>query len=146
MQYGKSPMRHLGNSKPRYFGLILLSRYRPPSRWMPRGSGVPRMRRQKRVKHWCCRKRITLPSAPIRGGALITCDNEFILFINNREVDRSDDWTQLHSIPLNGVMVAGDNQIAVIAKNAGNDPNPAGLYFAAHLTFEGASNHNHFRC
>ncbi len=31
------------------------------------------------------RKTIQLDEAPIRGGALITCDNEFILFINGRE-------------------------------------------------------------
>lgn len=79
---------------------------------------------------------LKLKSAPIRGGAILTCDNEFTLFINGREADRSTDWTQLHSIPLHTLLKRGDNQIAVICKNAGNGPNAAGFYFASHLVFE----------
>lgn len=77
-----------------------------------------------------------LESPPVRGGAMLTCDNEFILFINGREADRGTEWTQLHSIPLHTLLKKGDNQIAVICKNAGSTPNAAGLYFACQLTFE----------
>ncbi len=77
-----------------------------------------------------------LSSAPVRGGAMLTCDNEFILFINGREADRGTEWMQLHSVPLHTLLKKGDNQIAVICKNAGNSPNAAGLYFAAQLMFE----------
>ncbi len=82
------------------------------------------------------RKEIHLPSDPQRGAALLTCDNEFTLFINGREVDRGDDWTKLHSIPLHGILKKGDNQLAVICKNAGETPNAAGFYFASHIAFE----------
>ncbi len=77
-----------------------------------------------------------LDSAPLRGAAMLTCDNEFALFINGREADRSSEWTQLHSIPLHTMLKKGDNQIAVICKNAGDSPNAAGFYFAGQLVFE----------
>jgi len=77
-----------------------------------------------------------LESAPVRGGAMFTCDNEFTLFINGREADRGSEWTQLHSIPLQTLLKKGDNQIAVICKNAGDAPNAAGFYFACQLMFE----------
>ena len=81
------------------------------------------------------RKDFKLENEPARGAALVTCDNEFTLFINGREVDRSNDWMQLHSIPLNGLLKKGDNQIAAICKNAGSSPNAAGFYFAAQIDF-----------
>ena len=77
-----------------------------------------------------------LANAPIRGGAMLTCDNEFTLFVNGREADRGTEWTQLHSLPLHTLLKKGDNQIAVICKNAGNAPNAAGFYFACELMFE----------
>lgn len=77
-----------------------------------------------------------LDRLPVGGGALMTCDNEFTLFVNGREADRSSEWTQLHSIPLRNLLKMGDNQIAVICKNAGNAPNAAGFYFASRLVFE----------
>ena len=76
-----------------------------------------------------------LDSPPLRGGAMLTCDNEFTLFINGREVDRSSEWTQLHSIPLHNLLKKGDNQISVICKNAGDSPNAAGFYFASQWVF-----------
>lgn len=79
-----------------------------------------------------------LESAPLRGAAMLTCDNEFTLFINGREADRSSEWTQLHAIPLHSLLKQGDNQIVVICKNAGNSPNAAGFYFAGQLVFESA--------
>ncbi|MDX1928574.1 MAG: DUF1549 domain-containing protein [Pirellulaceae bacterium] len=79
---------------------------------------------------------LKLENAPVRGGAILTCDNEFRFFVNGREADRGTEWTQLHSIPLHTLLKKGDNQIAVICKNAGNTPNAAGFYFACKLFFE----------
>ncbi|OYW13361.1 MAG: hypothetical protein B7Z55_16985, partial [Planctomycetales bacterium 12-60-4] len=77
-----------------------------------------------------------LDTAPMRGGAMVTCDNEYTLFINGREASRGSDWMQLNSIPLHTMLKKGDNQIAVVCKNAGNSPNAAGFYFASQLMFE----------
>ena len=82
------------------------------------------------------RKEIKLPSDPLRGAAILTCDNEFRLFVNGREVLSSNDWMNLQSIPLHGLLKKGDNQIVAICKNAGDGPNAAGFYFASQIVFE----------
>jgi hypothetical protein len=79
------------------------------------------------------RKRFQLDSELERGGAVITCDNEFTLYINGREVSRGEDWTQPQAIALHPLLRQGDNQIVVVARNAGGGPNPAGLFLEARL-------------
>lgn len=79
------------------------------------------------------RKTIKLAAAPAAGSAVISCDNEFKLFINGKRVTGSDDWTHFSSVALHDKMVAGDNQIVLVATNAGKGPNPAGLWFQAQL-------------
>src|SRR5690606_29546066 len=41
------------------------------------------------------RKLVNLPAELASGGAIVTCDNEFTLFVGEREVASSSDWTQL---------------------------------------------------
>lgn len=79
------------------------------------------------------RRTLILADAVARGGAVVTCDNEFTLFINGREIDRGDNWQAPRGIPLNGLLNKGANQIVAIAKNGGSTPNPAGFYFEARL-------------
>lgn len=67
------------------------------------------------------------------GGAVMTCDNGFVLYVNGREVDRSDDWTQPRAISLRPHLKKGENTILVVASNAGNSPNPAAFVFQAQL-------------
>ncbi len=68
-----------------------------------------------------------------RGGAVITCDNGFVLYVNGREVSRGDDWTQPQAVALHRLLKQGDNQIVIVVSNAGSSPNPAGLFFEARL-------------
>lgn len=71
---------------------------------------------------------------PLDGGvAVVTCDNEFTLFINGRQVHSGDDWTDPQAVALQSRLQEGRNEIVVVAKNAGNEPNPAGLFFQALL-------------
>ncbi|MGV3483881.1 MAG: DUF1549 domain-containing protein, partial [Planctomycetaceae bacterium] len=79
------------------------------------------------------RKSFTLEDVVERGGAVITCDNGFELYVNGREVGRGDDWTQPQAIALHTLLKKGDNQLVVIASNAGSGPNAAGLFFEARL-------------
>ncbi len=79
------------------------------------------------------RKVFKLESPVQRGGAVITCDNAFMLYINGREVSQGDDWTQPQAVALQALLKQGDNQIVVVASNAGSGPNPAGLFFEARL-------------
>jgi hypothetical protein len=68
-------------------------------------------------------------------GAVVTCDNEYRLYVNGREVAKDTDWPTLEAVPLTAHLKTGDNSIVVIAKNAGSGPNAAGLFFQAHLKF-----------
>lgn len=79
------------------------------------------------------RKQFQLASAVERGGAVVTCDNSFALYVNGRQVSRGEDWTQPQAIPLHPLLREGENEVVVVARNAGGGPNPAGLYFEARL-------------
>ncbi|EAQ79146.1 DUF1549 domain-containing protein [Blastopirellula marina] len=69
--------------------------------------------------------------------AAITCDNEFQLFVNRREVAASAVWTEVKSVALSPYLKKGPNELVVIAKNAGAGANPAGLYFQAKIDLIG---------
>lgn len=79
------------------------------------------------------RKSFTLTDDVQSGGAVMTCDNGFVLYVNGREVERSDDWTQPKAVSLRPHLKKGDNTILVVASNAGGSPNPAGFVFQAEL-------------
>lgn len=64
-----------------------------------------------------------------RAAAVITCDNEYTLFINGNKISDSQDWKQVSAISLeNFLLEKKPNEILVIAKNAGTAPNLAGLF------------------
>jgi hypothetical protein len=72
-----------------------------------------------------------LDAAPVSGTAILTCDNAFTLYINGRKIIEGDNWNQITAVPLHDKLQAGNNAIVVVAHNAGNGPNAAGLYFQA---------------
>lgn len=79
------------------------------------------------------RKTFTLDSEPTSASAVVTCDNGFILFVNNRRISEGDDWNKLAAVPLQTALKKGANSLIVIATNAGNRPNAAGFYFDARI-------------
>jgi hypothetical protein len=79
------------------------------------------------------RTQFTLDDEVVSGGAVITCDNSFVLYVNGREIQRGNDWTQPVGVALKGLLKKGDNTVVVVATNAGDQPNPAGLYFEARM-------------
>ncbi len=79
------------------------------------------------------RKVIDLPHAVVAGAAVLSADNSFELFINGRHVAASKDWETPRVVPLVAHLNKGNNTIVVTAKNAGDKPNPAGLFFDARL-------------
>lgn len=85
------------------------------------------------------RKTVTLDDTVERGGAVLTCDNSFVLYINGREVHRSDDWTKPQAVALHTLLKQGENQFVVVATNAGDQPNVAGLFFEARLRLKNGS-------
>lgn len=77
------------------------------------------------------RRQFKLPTAPARSVAVITCDNEYRLFVNGQLVGSDDNWETVELVSLDAQLKSGDNEILIVAKNTGSAPNAAGLIFAA---------------
>jgi hypothetical protein len=78
------------------------------------------------------RYRFVLADEPEGSTGVVTCDNEFVLYVNGRKAAASDNWEA--PVALEGVpWRKGENEILVVARNGGAGPNPAGFYFAAKL-------------
>src|SRR5439155_6782540 len=77
------------------------------------------------------RRQFKLAAAPTRAVAVITCDNEYKLLVNGREVASDDNWETVEVVPLESSLKQGDNEILIVGKNAGRGPNAAGLIFEA---------------
>lgn len=71
----------------------------------------------------------------LSAGAIITCDNEFALNVNAREMAKGTVWTQLGAVTLTTALQQGENSIVILGKNGGAAPNLAGLYFEARINF-----------
>lgn len=57
----------------------------------------------------------------------ITCDNEYRVIVNGKEVAADGDLTTAELIPLTNHLRTGANNVMVVARNAGEEPNPAAL-------------------
>lgn len=68
-------------------------------------------------------------------GAIITCDNEYTLHVNGRQMLAGNNWAQLGSVTLTTALRKGKNIIVVVGKNGGSAPNLAGLFFEARIAF-----------
>ena len=86
------------------------------------------------------RKSFELTELPTRALAVMTCDNEFMLFVNGRKVVEGKEWSSPTAISLQPYLQKGMNVIAVEAINwpdaetkrglENKSPNPAGLAFS----------------
>jgi hypothetical protein len=81
------------------------------------------------------RKQFKLQGAPIRAVAVITCDDEYRLLVNGREVAADNNWETVEALSLDAQLAQGANEILIVAKNAGTDPSPAGLIFETLIKF-----------
>ena len=82
------------------------------------------------------RKSFVLPVSVKSAGAIVTCDNSYVLYVNGFEVSRSEEWTKLQAVAFSGRLAKGENRIEIIAKNGGNGPNAAGLFFDARIILD----------
>jgi uncharacterized protein DUF1549/uncharacterized protein DUF1553/cytochrome c len=79
------------------------------------------------------RRQFKMAAAPSRAVAVITCDNEYRLLVNGREVAADDNWETVEVVALDAYLKPGDNEIIIVGKNAGAGPNAAGLIFEASI-------------
>lgn len=86
------------------------------------------------------RKQFKLPAAPQKANCVITCDNEYTLYINGQRVAADNNWETVEAADLKDVLRAGDNEIVIVARNGATDPNPAAVFFEAVIDTDGKSN------
>ena len=79
------------------------------------------------------RKTLKLDSDPSSASAVVTCDNGYTLFVNNRKISTGDEWSKLAAVPLQTALRKGANTILVIATNGGKGPNAAGFFLDARV-------------
>lgn len=77
-----------------------------------------------------------LKSLPIRAGAVVTCDNEFTLFLNGDRMGAGKDWQKPVSLDLKESLRLEKNSLIISAINRGKSPNAAALFFEARLASE----------
>jgi alpha-L-rhamnosidase len=57
----------------------------------------------------------------------ITADDQFHLFVNGQAAGSGEGWGSPRKIAIGAFLKPGKNVLAVVARNVGNNPNPAGL-------------------
>ncbi len=79
------------------------------------------------------RKTLTLDEKPKAARAVVTVDNEYTLWVNGRKIREDQNWMTVEAVNLQGALKKGENEILIVAKNAGSGPNAAGAYFEAEI-------------
>jgi hypothetical protein len=78
------------------------------------------------------RREVNLPVASPGGRAVVSCDNSCEVLLDGKSLVKHDNWEQPSVITLSK-LAAGPHTFTIIAANGGSGPNPAGLFFEAHL-------------
>ncbi len=73
------------------------------------------------------RKVIKLPDEYGSAVLAVTCDNEYRVIVNSKDVAADGDVTKAEIIPLNSNLKPGANSLLIVAKNGGRAPNAAAL-------------------
>ncbi len=76
------------------------------------------------------RKQWDWKTVPAQVTAVASCDNAYTLYVNGKRVQAGENWEAPDLVAL-PQLKEGPNEILIVAKNAGNGPNPAGLFFEA---------------
>ena len=80
------------------------------------------------------RKVFKLDENPSRGVAIVTADNAYELYVNNRQVIADDNLATVESASISNLLKKGNNTITLITRNGGKRPNPAAAFFEAKIT------------
>ncbi|MEE2640542.1 MAG: DUF1549 domain-containing protein [Planctomycetota bacterium] len=74
--------------------------------------------------------KIEFPTRPESAWIVITCDNEYTLFVNKRKIRNDSNWNTVELLDIRQWARKGSNEIRIIAKNHTEAANPAGLYMS----------------
>jgi hypothetical protein len=73
------------------------------------------------------RKVWNLAHAPKKAVAVISCDNEYRVYLDGRLIGEGKQWDSPNLFTLDDLM-AGDHELIIVGRNGGDSPNPAGLW------------------
>jgi hypothetical protein len=97
------------------------------ARWIWLAEGEP----QKSAPPGACRfqRSFVLPEGAVvtQAWLRITADNSFVARLNGQAVGSGDNFNLMYEFTVEPALRAGTNVLEVVAENAGNAPNPAGL-------------------
>jgi hypothetical protein len=79
------------------------------------------------------RRKFDTKPVPHRAVAAISCDNQYTMYLNGKRVLSGENWESVDLVNLQPHLKEGSNELLIVAKNGGSDPNPAGLLFEARL-------------
>ncbi|HTU24581.1 MAG TPA: DUF1549 domain-containing protein [Pirellulales bacterium] len=80
------------------------------------------------------RRKFELAAKPAQAWAAITADNEFTLWVNRQQVASGKNLAFPQTVRLEKTLKAGPNEIQILVRNAGKDPNAAALFFESRVT------------
>lgn len=89
---------------------------------------VPAAGEQRTFRH-----RFELQELPQAAHLIATADNSYVAYLNNKQVLQGKNWGQPNSANVTGSLKVGENEILIVVTNAGETPNPAGLFAELHL-------------
>jgi hypothetical protein len=75
------------------------------------------------------RKQFTLKQIPLRAAGVITADDAFVLYLNGNKICYSEAIERIQAFKLTNSLKAGTNELLIVARNGGLEPNPAGVIF-----------------
>ncbi|MEX0779062.1 MAG: DUF1549 domain-containing protein [Balneolales bacterium] len=71
---------------------------------------------------------------------LITVDESYRLFLNNKLMGQGQDWRMVERINVTDQLIAGDNLIAIEGEKTGSVPSPAGILFNLKISYTDGEN------
>jgi len=74
-----------------------------------------------------------LDQLPSKAFGVITCDNEYRLWINKNLVAEDPNWETLEAFDAKDFLRLGENEVWILGTNGGSGPNPAALYLEMKL-------------
>ena len=80
------------------------------------------------------RKRFDVPAQPVEATCVVTCDNQYALYLNGEFIGRDTDWYSVETYDLLDKLRVGDNVLAVACEN--DEPGAAGLLLEFGATCE----------
>ncbi len=81
------------------------------------------------------RKTVDLKEVPTRAGVVVSVDNSFVLYINGTKVLEGSDWFNPPSASIEKYLKKGVNTFLLVAKNGGEQPNPAAAFLEGRAKF-----------